>query len=688
VEKERRRLASKGSRSGIPRFLPPDPRVSQPYLLTPKMALRVAIIGAVALVAFGILFLRLWSLQVLAATKYRGEAQLNQIRTISLEAPRGPILDSKGRPLVENTVSNAVIVWPADLPKGRALDDELGQLGKVLEKTPGQIKAVLRAHRNDGPPATTPVTLQVGISFQQADYIYEHAARFNGIEIRPTYLRYYDSEGLLAQTLGYVGRITAEEYKKLKRSPVGYQLDDRIGQAGVEAAYDQYLHGRHGTAQVTVDSTGRPTARPREKVKPRPGDAVRLTIDIRLQRAAEQALADGINLARGTKDGWAADGGAIVAMDPNTGAILALASNPTYYPRVWVNRTANGLKPLQDQNAAAGANYPILNRALDVTYPPGSTWKPVTALAALEQSVVSPTEPLLCSPTYTVKTIYGAPQTFKNWDPFVNQYISMPTALTWSCDTYFYQLGWDFYNLPANQGQPLQAWAERFGFGKYTGIDIGPEADGLVPTIAWRHKTFTRKTDPKNWQIDRLWKPGDSIQLAIGQKDIAVTPLQLTRFYALLANGGKLVTPYLVQDVEAPNSGSKAAPAVLQSFQPPTPQPVGVNPDYLQVVRDGLFHATHDPSGTSSSTFATFPVPIAGKTGTAEKVVTLPGSSSSQVLNQSLWCGWGPYDSPKIVVCAVIENGGHGGTAAAPAAAQVLAKFFNVKATNTGKVSD
>jgi penicillin-binding protein 2 len=682
-------LASKGPRSGIPRFLPPDPRVSQPYLLTPKMALRVAIIGAVALVAFGILFLRLWSLQVLAATKYRGEAQNNQIRTIPLEAARGPILDSYGRTLVENTVSNVVVVWPADLPGGRALDDELWQLGKVLGTTRAHIKAVLRAHRNDGPPATTPVTLQVGISSHQLDYISEHSSRFSGVEIRPTYLRTYNSEGLLAQTLGYVGRIDAQEYKRLKRSPVGYQRDDRIGQAGVESSYDQYLHGRHGTAQVTVDSTGRPTARPQERVKPRPGDAVRLTIDIRLQRAAEEALAYGIKVAQGTKDGWAADGGAIVAMDPNTGAILALASSPTYQPRVWVHRTANGLRPLQDAKAAALHNYPILNRALDVTYPPGSTWKPITALAALEENVVTPDEPLLCSPTYTVKTIYGAPQTFTNWNPFVNQYIAMPTALTWSCDTYFYQLGWDFYNLPANRGQPLQSWAEqRFGFGRFTGIDIGPEADGLVPTIAWRHKTFTRKTDPTNWQIDRLWKPGDSIQLAIGQKDIAVTPLQLTRFYALLANGGKLVTPYVVQDVEAPSSGSKATPTVLQSFQPPAPQPVGVNPDYLQVVRQGLFQATHDPQGTSSSTFANFPVPIAGKTGTAEKVVTLPGSKTSQVLNQSLWCGWGPDVSAKIVICVVIENGGHGGTAAAPAAAQLLAKFFNVPAPRGGKVSD
>jgi penicillin-binding protein 2 len=667
----------------IPRFLPPDPRVSQPYLLTPKMALRVAIIGAVALVAFGVLFLRLWSLQVLAATKYRSQAQNNQIRTVAFAAPRGPILDSHGATIVTNTVSKAVTVWPADLPKDRqARNGELWQLARVLDKRPTEIVATLRAHRNDGPVATTPVTLQVGISQDQEAYIEEHAAQFNGVKISNTYLRYYNSEGLLAQTLGYVGRINPEQWKNLRHSRLGYLPDDRIGQAGIEAAYDQYLHGSPGQVQVTVDSTGRRIGQPMQTKAAQPGKAVRLTIDVGLQRAAEKALVDGINIAHSSKDGWAADGGAIVAMDPNTGAVLALASNPTYKPRVWVYPTANGLKPLQNQKSAERANYPVLNRALDVTYPPGSTWKPVTALAALEQRIVGPYDTLDCTPSYSPPNPFGGPaQVFKNWNPFVSQWMDMPTALEQSCDTYFYQLGYDFYGLPASDGQPLQEWAKRFGFGSPTGIDIGPEASGLVPTIQWRKKTF--KT-----AIDRSWKPGDSIQLAIGQKDVAVTPIQLARFYSMIANGGRLVTPYLVQDVEAPSAGDKGAPTILQSLTPALPKPTGVDPAYLQVIREGLYLATHDPNGTSSSTFANFPVRIAGKTGTAEKVITLPGYPP-QTLNQSLWCGWGPYDKPTIVVCAVIENGGHGGSAAAPAAAEVLAKYFHVKpAATTGTKSD
>src|SRR5207244_1805049 len=182
-----------------------------------------------------------------------------------------------------------------------------------------------------------------------------------------------------------------------------------------------------------------------------------------------------------------------------------------------------------------------------------------------------------------------------------------------SCDTYFYALGDQFWALPADRGSPLQRWAARFGFGAHTGVDLGPEATGLLPTPAWRKQTYTKQTDPCCYQIDELWKPGDSIQLAIGQKDLLVTPLQMARFYALVANGGKLVTPHVVADVEQP--GANGGPSVvLRRFEPPAPQQSGVDPGALAVVRDGLYLATHDPNGTSSGVFGAFPIPIAGKT--------------------------------------------------------------------------
>jgi penicillin-binding protein 2 len=267
--------------------------------------------------------------------------------------------------------------------------------------------------------------------------------------------------------------------------------------------------------------------------------------------------------------------------------------------------------------------------------------------------------------------------------------MTLPTAIAQSCDTFFYQLGFDFYKLPPSQGHPLQAWAGRFGIGRPTGVGIGPESAGLLPTPEWRKRTFTAKTDPDHWEVDRLWKTGDSIQLTIGQKDLLVTPLQMTRFYALVANGGRLVRPHLVEDAQV-GGGSPRSPArVTHTFTRPAPRPVGLDPIALAVVQDGLYQATHSPLGTSYGVFGNFPVTIAGKTGTAEKIIKLPQFGYSGPQDQSWWCGYGPAASgqtPELVVCALIENGGHGGDAAAPAALKVFESYFHRNAAALGTV--
>ena len=672
-------MASEGARP--PAFLPPDPRVEEPYLLTPRTALRVAVLGAVALAAFAILFLRLWSLQILSGTHYLSEALDNQVRTVRIEAPRGSILDRNGNVLVTNAAGTAVDLWPADLPQAEGRDTELRRLSQVLHVPMAWILAQMRARQGD---PLEPVTLKRGVHKDQVDYLYEHQAQFPGVQIRQTYLRSYNAEAAAAQLLGHVGEISPSQLKALRKN--GYAPGDRIGQTGVEAAYDEYLRGQPGQSQLRVDSLGRPKSRMTPTQQPVPGNAVRLTIDIGLQRAAERGLAYGIKLAH--LDGhWAADGGALVALDPRTGEVLAMASSPTYRPSVYSGRIdPQKLKPLLDQRAAEAANFPGLDRAIDVAYPPGSTFKPVTALAALEEHMISPYQTLPCTGSYVVPNQFGGPpQVFNNWDPYVNQPMTMPVALAASCDTYFYRLGHQFFALPESRGHPLQNWASRFGFGASTGIDVGPESTGLLPTPEWREATYTKKTDPKGWQIDRIWKPGDSIQLAIGQKDLLVTPMQMARFYALIANGGDLVTPHVVADVEQPGPNGQA-PAVLRRFAPPPPIPSGVDPSYLAVVRDGLYQATHASYGTSSGVFGNFPVPIAGKTGTAEKVVQVPGYPNGKIEDQSWWCGFGPAESPEIVVCAVIENGGHGGTAAAPAALKVFEEYFHTKAVPLGTI--
>jgi len=645
------------------RFLPPDPRVREPYRLTPQLALRVGVLGAIALAAFAVLLLRLWSLQVLSGDEYLNAAQSNQLRLIRVEAPRGPILDRRGRVVVSNVAGTAVRLWVGDLPE-RGRSRLVRRLARVLAVSPAELERQVEEGLAD---PLTPIVVKTAVGEEQVAYLYEHQAEFPGVEIAQVYLRSYTYGALAAQILGYVGEISPEELARLRRA--GYRPGDRIGKTGVEAAFDTYLRGRPGLAQIRVDSLGRPQSALELRQEPRAGYALRLTLDVRLQRAAEEALRYGIQLAHQNKH-WAANGGAIVALDPRDGAVLALASAPTFKPSVFVGRTdPRKLAPLLDEEAARRANYPGLNRAIAGLYPPGSTWKPVTALAGMEEHVFSAYDPIQCSPV----AYYGLDrQRFRNWNPSVNRPMTLPEALAESCDTYFYEIGNRFYERGSEGRVQIQQWARRFGFGGPTGLDIGGEADGLLPTPEWRRRTFT-----SDW--DRAWNPGDSIQLAIGQKDLLVTPLQLATFYAMLANGGNIVTPYVVAGVEQP--GGKGSPSlVLRRFAPPPPRPAGVDPAALAAVRDGLWRATHSSNGTSAGVFASYPVPISGKTGTAEKVVQLPGYPSGHLEDQSWWCGWGPSDGARLVVCALIENGGHGSAAAAPAALKVFERFFGVKA--------
>ncbi|MET0938761.1 MAG: penicillin-binding transpeptidase domain-containing protein, partial [Gaiellaceae bacterium] len=455
---------------------------------------------------------------------------------------------------------------------------------------------------------------------------------------------------------------------------------DRIGQSGVEFAFDKVLRGQAGVAESRVDSLGRPLSEPIVKEIPKAGDSVRLTVDIALQRAAERALQHGIALAHADGE-WAANGGSIVALDPNNGDILAMASSPTYRPSVYTGRLDEKLlKPLLNADAARRANYPGLNRGTAAIYPPGSTFKPVTALAALQEHLVDQYTQLPCTGSYTFHGRTGEDQVFRNWDPYVDRPMAMSEAIAASCDTYFYRLGEMFYDLPPERGHPLQAWASRFGIGASTGVDIAPEERGILPTPEWREETYS---DP----IDKLWKPGDSIQLTIGQKDVAVTPLQMARFFALVANGGRVVTPHVVSTVEK-TGGPNVAPTVVRSFQPPPPADSGVDPTAIEVMQSALYDATHAAYGTATSVFGNFAVPVAGKTGTAEKVVQLPGYSYPLLLDQSWWCGYAPADSPSIALCAVIENGGHGGTAAAPAALKVFEHYFKTKAPAIGDIGN
>lgn len=661
-----------------PREQEPERAVVEPYRLTPKTARRVALLGAVLLVAFAALVLRLWALQVLSGPQYVARARANQLRTVRVPAERGEIVNRNGDVLVANRLVTAVNLWPSSLPGvySRRVD-ELRALAHLTHVRLHRITTLIMERRkaND---VLDPVVVRTATPGPMITYLEERAGDFPGVTLDRSYVRTYPHGDLAPQLLGYVGQVSAQQLKTLGKE--GYEPGDQIGQAGVEGEFDTYLRGIPGSARVRVDSLGRPQSDRTFVTQPQPGQTVRLTIDTGLQLAAQNALQYGIERARENHQ-WAADGGAIVALNPQNGAILALASAPSYDPSVFSGRvSAKRLRAegLTAQTASA-KNFPLLDRALDATYPPGSTFKPLTALAAMQAHILNPYSNLPCTGTYTAPEDRSH-HVFHNWDPYVNQAMDLPTALAYSCDTYFYRVGNRFYELPPDRGQPLQWWARAFGFGRDTGVNVGPEAPGLVPTIAWKHARFTRRLDRCCWRVNRLWKPGDSIQLAIGQGDLLVTPLQMARLYAAIANGGKLVTPHVLLDVQSANG------AFVPTTPAPAPRPIpGLDPVYLRAVQQGLYEGTHDSFGTSYGVFGDFPVGIAGKTGTAQKLVTLPGFTGEA--DQSWWCGYGPVSPrPELVVCAVIENGGEGGSAAAPAAERVFQKFFHVTAPQAGPI--
>ncbi len=492
--------SSGGRRAGSDRFLPPDPRVEGPYRFTPQLALRIGILVGVSLLVFGVLFFRLWALQVLSGPQYLQAALDNQLRSVRIEAPRGMILDRKGRELVRNVPGTAVQLWPADLPNTWAARlDELKRLSRVVHVPVPQLLREIKRRGND---PITPITVRESVNrTAPINYLLENSEEFPGVHVTDTFIRSYPYGSRAAHVLGYVNEISAEQLKRLQSK--GYAAGDKIGEAGVESSYDAYLRGRAGLAQLRVDSLGKPRSELVLKRQYAQGESIKLTLDIELQRAAEQALVYGIQKARNNGQ-WAANGGAIVALDPHDGSILALASNPTYDPKLYTGRVSTrklrnaGLDPA----TAEVHNFPSLDRAISGLYPAGSTFKPVTALAALETHVISPSTALSCTPDYTVYKEDGShqvAQVFKNWDPFSSSTMTLPTAIAVSCDTFFYQLGYDFYKLPPSAGHPLQAWAAKFGIGRRTGVDIGPESGGLLPTPEWRNRTFTAKTDP-NWR--------------------------------------------------------------------------------------------------------------------------------------------------------------------------------------------
>lgn len=612
----------------------------------PRSVLRMASFSALVIVLLGVLVARLWFLQVIGGGDYQERAEANRLRTIVTEAPRGAITDRTGKPLVTSREVLNLVAEPQQLagPQGEAA---LRRLSVAMGYRPGFFAAKVRKAQEARP--FEDVVLEEEASPELQAYVEERRAQLPGISLQAAYKREYPQGSAAAHMVGYVGPIPAEQAEEY--ADRGYVGNETVGRAGIEAQYEQYLRGIDGREQVEVDARGQVVGRGvLSQSPPRPGATLRLSIDLKTQKALEAALKAEV-LGSGTSTGAAG-----VALDPRTGAVLALASYPTFDPDVFQSGT-----PREVRRVLTSASRPLLDRAIGGEYPAASTFKAVTAAAALETGLYTPGE-AIDSPGSVV--LYKT--RFRGFNNQAHGVITMPEALEVSSDTFFYELADRSYR---RQGWPLQEWSRRFGFGRPTGVDLTEgESSGLVPDLAYKRQTCDRKVDP----INCSWRPGDSVNMSIGQGNVLVTPIQMATAYAAIANGGTLVTPTLGRAVV------DADGRVLRDLVGARARrDVGISKDNLEIIRSGLDRAANGNGGTATPVFGALPrqFRVAGKTGTAE---------NASGVDHAWWVGYAPADNPRIVVAVIVERGGQGANSAAPVACQAIGAYLGFAADRCG----
>lgn len=729
--------------STIERLRPVDsPREGGP----PQLALRVAILGGVALVLFGIIFFRLWYLQILTGEQYVQQAKANDQRMLPIPAPRGEILDRSGRPIVTDSITNAVQILPSALPPvvleqaaaydrsvAEAQEEHLGAVARLkafqqdLDAStaraghgarrgePAQPSAAQRAERRllrrqarrvrrvpipaipasavqlrgmlrrlspviDMSPRTiyervisgiaqrpyAPVTVKTDAGPEALTVLAERKLEFPGVRQEPVAIRRYPYGELAAQVLGHVGEISEKELKfKAFR---GVKQGTIVGQEGVEFYYDRYLRGRPGAHPVQVNALGQAAGARLPTVQPIPGHSLRLSIDLGLEREAERALREGIAHAQAA--GKPANAGAYVAMDPRNGQILAIGSYPSFDPNVFAKPLTPGqYEALVGKGSEDG---PLTDRAVNGTYPTGSTFKPITAMAALEAHVITPYEAFGPGPCLNV-----GGESFCNAGGAALPAMALVEALKVSSDTYFFEVG----ERANAYGDVIQRKAHELGVGEKTGIDLPEEITGVVPDRKWlaeRNREENECRREKHVSSCGLlaepgapWTVGYNMQLAVGQGDLLTDPLQMAVAYSTLANAfmdngnGHVVQPHLGMEIDDPSG------ALAQTLPFPPIRRVHLNYTDLSLVMEGIHQAASAPGGTSADVWAGWNQsqhPVYGKTGTAQH----EGKE-----DQSWYMCFVSDPRHPIVIAVTVEQGGFGAETAAPIARLIAAKWFS-----------
>lgn len=601
-----------------------------------RLSLRIAVFGGFTVALFAVLFFRLWNLQVLDGDEYLAEAKNNRTREDKVIAPRGDILDRDGDVLVDNRTSLALQLDPRELPADPA--DERAELARVGGLAGMSVREVRRTIReSEEVAAGAPVTLRRDVDYELAYYLEENQRRYPGLAVERVFVRHYPNGSRAAHVLGSVGEINEEELEEKRYSDL--EPGDTIGKGGVESTYDELLRGEPGVTRVQVDAMGQPTPGGQlVSQPPTPGENLKLTIDSEVQEAGEASLASyGLP-------------GAFVAMDVHNGEVLGLGSYPTYDPAVFTRPRTQA----QVEEFFADPEWaPLTNRATESYYPTGSTFKMITALAALEEGVITPATTIVDAGSIEI-----AGQRFQNAGNEAYGPLTLVPALQVSSDVFFYELGREM-----NRTEHLQEWAHRLGIAQQTGIDLPWESEGLVPSREWRDDLYAEG------ETERPWAVGDNIQLATGQGDLQANPLQMAVAYAALGNGGRIVTPHLGKELE------DAAGRVLEELDSPRARQVKIDPATRSVILQGLHDSAQAPRGTSYPVFGGFPVPVAGKTGTAQR----PPHP-----DQAWFVALAPYPNPRFVTAVTIEGGGFGSETAAPAALRILEAYFGKRAESVG----
>jgi penicillin-binding protein 2 len=558
-----------------------------------------------------------WYLQVLRGRHYRELADNNRSRVVSIAAPRGPLLDRSGRVLVENRPSFNVVFTPEH---SEDLDATVARLGRVLEMGEAQIRE--RIARRGAPFRR--VVVKSDATAEDVATVEARRLELPETDVEVVPLRSYPLAQAAAHALGRVGEVTERQLQSTEFA--GFEPGDLVGQAGIESQYNRSLTGKDGFRRVVVNSRGLEVAEA-EREPPVEGPSLTLTLDLELQKAMERA--------------FAGRPGSAVALDPETGEILAINSTPAYDP----NDFTSGVEAAVWGRLTSDAETPLMDRVIQGQYAPGSLFKVVMALAALEEGVITPSTTFYC-PGYL--SIYNT--VFRCHKASGHGVMDVHRALTQSCNVFFYQVG---VRLEIER---IARYARLLGLGSATGVDLPHEAAGLIPDPQWK-----RRVQHANWFA------GETVSVAIGQGQVTVTPLQMARVAALVANGGRLVRPHLVRAV-----GGTPVPT-----EPPVA--VGLRPETLAIVREGMWAVVNE-HGTAWRT----QIPgldVCGKTGSAQVVAharLARGGATHSMIPHGWFIGFAPKDHPRIALAVMVEHGGSGGEAAVPVARVILEEFFHV----------